>query len=56
MWFRASDEDIEKLTQRGELNLEVVGTMEINTYNNMNTHQIIVCNYEIHANTFEDLM
>ena len=56
MWFRASDEDIEKLTQRGELNLEVVGTMEINTYNNMNTHQIIVCNYEIHENTFEDLM
>ncbi len=56
IWFRASDEDIEKLTQKGELNLEVVGTMEVNTYNNMNTHQIIVSDYEIHENSFEDLM
>lgn len=56
MWFHASDEDIEKLTQKGELNLEVVGTMEINTYNNLNTHQIIVEKYEIHENSFEDLM
>lgn len=56
MWFRASDEDIKKLTQKGELNLEVVGTMEINTYNNMNTHQIIVNNYEIHENSFDDLI
>lgn len=56
MWFRASDENIEKLTQKGELNLEVVGTMEVNTYNNMNTHQIIVSDYEIHENSFEDLM
>lgn len=57
MWFNVTNEDKEKLLHhRGELNLEVVGTMEVNTYNGMNTHQIIVDKYDIHENTFEDLM
>ena len=56
MWFKISDDDIDNLKQKGDLTLEVVGTMEINTYNNLNTHQIIVNNYEVHKSNFDDLM
>ena len=56
MWFNVTEEDKKNILRKGFLNLEVVGTMEINTYNNLNTHQIIVDKYEIHENSFEDLM
>ena len=51
--FKASEIDI---LGKKENTLEVVGTMEINTYNNLNIHQIIVDKYEIHENSFDDLM
>lgn len=56
MWFNVTEEDKEKLCKRGNLTLEVIGTMEINTYNNMNTHQIFVNEYDVHENSFEDLL
>lgn len=56
LWFNVTDEDKHNIKKRGDLNLEVVGSMDINTYNNLNTHQIIVEKYEIHESTFEDLM
>lgn len=56
MWFNITDEDKSNIIKQGDLNLEVVGSMAINTYNNLNIHQIIVEKYEVHENTFEDLM
>lgn len=56
MWFMATNKTKEQLLNcKGEQTLEVVGTMNINEFRGMVTHQIIVEDFEVHDKSFDDL-
>ena len=60
MFFKLTEENktMFHLDENVELNIDIVGSVNINEYYNRRTNQIIVDNFEIKVvtNSFEDLM
>ena len=56
MWFMVTNKTKEQLLDcKGDMTLEVIGTMNINEFRGIVTHQIIVEDFEVHDKSFDDL-